>query len=252
MAELVEAALVISLTRATERRERVGKEFAKAGLSLRFFDGVDGQKHFDTLLLRTDEARWRRNMGSPVNAGHLGCYASHVQLWETIGKEADKIYLVCEDDVTFGPDIKTAIATALELQDQWDICRFSALRAKGRIAQRSQNGFSLNAYWGPFTGNACYLIKSETARRIAPRFWPITCAHDHELNRFFDHDVRLFGLEPFAAKPKDLGQSFITGQSKTNTEKFPKLKRLPYYSRKMISHGQRALWLARNGFLFNR
>ncbi|PTV93788.1 glycosyl transferase family 25 [Rhodobacter aestuarii] len=238
---------VISLARATARRAQVENEFAKIGFDYALFDGVDGQACEAELRKRTDEVAWRRNMGAPLSLGHLGCYASHVELWRQIGVGQDEIVLICEDDVTFTPDFPNALQTALELADRWDIVRFSRIRAKGPLKQVERGSFTLNAYWGPFTGNGCYLIKRSVAARLADSFYPITRAHDHELNRFFKHDIRLMGLEPFTAPPRDQGESFITGTAMADAKKFPKHKRLAYYWQKIANYGKRLHWLARQG-----
>ena len=240
---------VISLARAQDRRERVRAQFEKCGLAYRIFDGVDGRANEADLLQKTDIAAWTRNMGAPVNAGHLGCYASHVALWEAVGRGPDEVVLICEDDVVLHDDFREALAAALSCRDGWDICRFAKVRAKGAVTQRTIGPYRLNAYWGPFTGNACYLIRKDVAARLATGFWPISRAHDHELNRFFVHDLRLMGLEPFAAHAEDRGESFITGRAMSDSAKFPFWRRLPYYAQKAANYVRRLLWLARHGML---
>ena len=240
---------VISLARATERRAHVAAEFERAGLEYTLFEGIDGRKEETALLARTDTDAWQRNMGGPVVLGHLGCYASHVALWERIGAGPDGVVLVCEDDVTLRPDFREALEAALSCAMDWDICRLARVRAKGPITLRHIGRFRLNAYWGPFTGNACYLIRRETAARLAQEFWPIRRAHDHELNRFFVYDIRLMGLEPFAARPEDHGESFITGRAMRGAPKFATWRRLPHYVQKAANYLRRIVWLGRQGFL---
>lgn len=241
--------VVISLERAVKRLERFGAECAKHGFTYSVFTGVDGKAEYDALLQKTDVAGWKRHMGAPLSAGHLGCYASHVELWGQVGAGSDEIVLICEDDVVFHDDFPEAVQAALKVSDNWDICRFAKIRAKGAITQGTVDGYRLNAYWGPFTGNACYLIKRDLAARLARDFWPISRAHDHELNRFFHYDFRLMGLEPFAAHPDDQNESFITGSSMSDAKKFPKYKRLPYYRQKLANYVRRLIWLRKRGLL---
>jgi glycosyl transferase family 25 len=245
-------AYVISLARAIDRQARVGETFARAGLNFELFEGVDGRAEEAELLTQTDRAAWARNMGAPIAAGHLGCYASHVRLWDQIGQGVHDIVLVCEDDVVLGDDFPKALTAALDGQAHWDIVRFAKIRAKGGVSQGQLDGYRLNAYWGPFTGNACYLIKRETAARLAQKFYPIRRAHDHELNRFFHYDFRLMGLEPFAAHPEDQDESFITGTAMDDVRKFPKYKRLPYYGQKAANYLRRLFWLGKRGMLKRR
>lgn len=248
MSELPEV-YVISLDRATRRREQFRAECDRIGLPYHIFRGVDGREQEVALRELADEKSWNLNMGAPLSAGHMGCYASHVQLWEQIGQGEDDIVLICEDDVTFHDDFMEALGAALEVSGDWDICRFAKIRAKGPVKVRQIGSYTLNAYWGPFTGNACYLIKRETAQKLAASFWPMSRAHDHELNRFFHYDIRLMGLEPFAASPRDEDESFITGRAMSDAKKFPKWKRLPYYGQKLANYVRRLIWLKRRGYL---
>lgn len=243
---------VISLARAVSRRERLAQEFASLGYDYEIFEGVDGRAEYDRLLALTDASAWARNMGAPLSAGHLGCYASHVALWAKIGAGAAPYALVCEDDVHFLPPFKEALAQGLSAAGDWDILRFSCIRAKGKLRQKRLGGFDLNAYWGPFTGNGCYLITRETAAKLAAAFYPIRRAHDHELNRFFVYDIKLMGLEPFAAPPMDQGESFITGIQMAEAKKFKKSRRLPYYAQKAGNYLRRIVWLARRGMLWRK
>lgn len=241
---------VISLERAFKRREQISVEFARMGMNYVVFPGIDGQAHESELLASADPAAWRSFMGSHISAGHMGCYASHVQLWKYVGEGEDPIVLICEDDISFHSDFPEALQAALEMSDFWDICRFAKIRAKGALIQRRLGPWRLNAYWGPFTGNACYLIKRELAARLALDFWPIQRAHDHELNRFFIHHFRLMGLEPFTATPKDQGESFITGKNMAGVNKLPWYCRISYYSNKLANYLRRISWLVRHGMFF--
>ena len=240
---------VISLKHATARQKQVAAQCARLGLNYTLFDGVDGRAENDTLLAKTDVQSWHRNMGAPVVAGHLGCYASHVSLWDKIGASDAPVALICEDDVTFDDAFPRALQSAMDVSDSWDICRFAKIRAKGPVLQQQVGDFALNAYTGSFTGNACYLIKRDLAARLATSFWPITRAHDHELNRFFVHDFKLLGLEPFSAHPQDNAQSFITGDAMSGVQKFPKYQRLPHYFQKLGNYISRWQWLRRQGML---
>jgi glycosyl transferase family 25 len=240
---------VISLARAKQRRIRVASEFDRVGLEYAIYEGIDGQLSSQELLAKFDARAWTRNMGGPLSLGHLGCYMSHVQLWRQVATGDDAIALICEDDVVFSSKFPDALVSALSMQSQWDIVRFSCVRAKGKLLQAVSGEFSLNAYWGPFTGNGCYLIKRDVAARLADSFLPIRRAHDHELNRFFFYNIRLMGLEPFTAQPQDDGKSFITGKDMALARKFPFYRRLPHYVQKLMNYGRRIDWLFRRGMI---
>ena len=59
---------VISLDRATRRREQFQAECDRIGLTYQIFSGVDGREREAELRERTDERLWNLNMGAPLSA----------------------------------------------------------------------------------------------------------------------------------------------------------------------------------------
>lgn len=241
---------LINLPKDTARRARMEAQLAGLGLDFTLFPAVDGRAEEALLRQRADAGAYARNMGSALLPGKLGVFASHTRVWEAFGKTAHKAALIFEDDVVFHDDFLLALDTALANADLWDLVRFNAIRAKLPVTQARLGRYRLNAYLGPFTGNAAYLIKREVAARIAPGLWPQTRALDHELNRFFKHDYRQFGLEPWASHPDDGGTSTITGTGFALVKKPHWTKRLPHYRLKAANYFRRAFWLARKGMLW--
>jgi glycosyl transferase family 25 len=162
------------------------------------------------------------------------------------------VALILEDDVVFHDDFLGSLDLALGAFDHWDTIRFNCIRAKFPVRQGYVGQYSLNAYVGPFTGNAAYLLKRDVAQRLLPNLWPQTRAFDHELNRFFRHDFRQFGLEPFSTHVDDGNESSITGTGFALVKKFKWYRRLPHYGLKAANYFRRAGWLARQGRLWRR
>ena len=243
---------LINLDRDTARLEKMDRQLRALGLEYTRFPAIYGKDHIDTLIQRADPEAYARNMGSPILPGKMGCYASHIAVWEAFLASGHDIALILEDDVVFHDDFLSALKLALAAKDHWDTLRFNCVRAKIPVAQGKVGPYTLNAYVGPFTGNAAYLLKRETAERLLPNLWPQTRAFDHELNRFFRHDFRQFGLEPFASHVDDGNVSSITGTGKGLVRKFKWYRRLPYYRLKAGNYFRRAFWLARKGRLWPR
>ncbi len=240
---------LINLPRDLERRERMESQLARMGLDWHLFEAVDGKARQEELLCRADPAAYARNMGSPLLPGKLGVYASHAGVWQALLASDKKAALVLEDDVVFHPDFLMALDIALKNDELWDLLRFNCIRAKLPVTQAVLSSYRLNAYIGPFTGNACYLIHRSTAERILPDLWPQTRAMDHELNRFFIHDYRQLGMEPWSSHPDDGGTSTITGTGFALVKKFKWYRRLPHYRLKAANYLRRFLWLARKGMI---
>ncbi|MBL9046279.1 MAG: glycosyltransferase family 25 protein [Tabrizicola sp.] len=243
---------LINLPRETARRAAMEAQLSMLGLDFTLFPAVDGRAEEAQLRQRADAEAYYRNMGSPLLPGKLGVFASHMAVWEAFLQGPHKAALIFEDDVVFHDDFLQALDTALENSDLWDLVRFNCIRAKLPVTQARLGAYRLNAYVGPFTGNAAYLIKREIAAGIAPGLWPQTRALDHELNRFFKHDYRQLGLQPWSSHPDDGGTSTITGKGFALVKKPHWTKRLPHYRQKAANYFRRAFWLLRKGMLLPR
>jgi len=254
MAELLEranlGAWLINLDRDKGRLEKMTLQLDAIGLDFTRFAAIDGKMEAGRLALRADKEAYARNMGSPILPGKMGCYASHIAVWEEFLQTGKEYALIFEDDVVFHDDFLDSLDCALRIADHWDTVRFNCVRAKLPVSQGRVESYTLNAYVGPFTGNATYLLKRDIALRLLPSLWPQTRAFDHELNRFFLHDFRQCGLEPFSTHVDDENQSSITGTGFGLVKKFPWYRRLPHYRLKASNYIRRAYWLAKQGRLF--
>ncbi len=155
-----------------------------------------------------------------------------------------------EDDATFAPDFREALDLSLAAAAHWDLLKLSRIRAKLAIPQGRIGRWRLMAYLGPNTGTGAYLINRATAARLLPAMARVTRATDHEIGRFFVHDFRLRGLEPFPAGTDATDESLITGPGGYGgVRKFPWFRRLPNYGLRAGNYGRRLAWMARHGEL---
>lgn len=240
---------MINLPRATERRFKMDAQLASMGLHVTIFDGVDGNIRRDELSKLVDIPAFERNMGRNILWGGIGCYVSHVGVWRKFLESDKLVALILEDDVVFHDDFLTAIDLALANSHAWDMLKLNRIRAKQPVCQGHLGAYRVFAYVGPATGTGAYLIHRATVEKLLPAMTPITRATDHEINRFFLHDFRLFGLEPFPSHVDDGGYSFIKGAASVSVKKFVWYRRLPNYRLRMGNYFRRAWWLFRKGYM---
>ncbi len=238
---------LINLPSATARREKMERQLRGAGIPYRLFHGVDGQAEVTRLLRQVDVPAFERNMGRKILMGGIGCYFSHLGVWQEFLDSGSEIALVFEDDVVLHDGFQSAVELALKAQAHWDILKLNRIRAKLPIPQGRIGPYRLNAYLGPATGTGAYLIKRATAEVLRRNMLPVTRATDHEINRFFVHGRRLRGLEPFPSHVDDGGQSLVTGYRFADVEKLPLARRLPYYQLKAGNYLRRFVWMTRRG-----
>ncbi|MDO9637863.1 MAG: glycosyltransferase family 25 protein [Pseudotabrizicola sp.] len=240
---------MINLDRATERRARMEAQFETMGLTVTRIAAIDGKAEAARIAPMADTARFTALMGRPPLAAELGCYLSHLEAWRQLIDSGAEVGLVLEDDVVFHDNFLPAVAAALTVRDQWDMLKLNRIRAKLPLRQGRVQDWQLNAYLGPATGFGAYLITAELAARLLPRLLPIRLPIDYEATRFFEHDFRLIGLEPFPSHVDDGGNSTITGQNFAEVVKPRRHKRLGNYAMRAGNYLRRAYWLSRRGML---
>jgi glycosyl transferase, family 25 len=141
MAELRRADLgiwLINLDRDTQRLARMQQQLVAMGLDYTRFAAIDGRAQADELAARVDAATYARNMGQNVTPGHIGCYASHVAVWEQVAQPTQPVALILEDDV-----VSTTISWTAWMP-RWRGLR-PGIRC-GSIAS-ARNGLSVRGIW---------------------------------------------------------------------------------------------------------
>lgn len=106
---------VISLARAPERRKSIEQHLCNLGLSYEIVNAVDGN------LLPVDEQKKLLAPGVSYVPGVIGCYLSHVRVYQTILDRKIPIALVLEDDARLNPKIVAALKTG-NVASNFDYC----------------------------------------------------------------------------------------------------------------------------------
>lgn len=246
------AAWCINLDRATSRWEQMQPRLAALDLSVERFSAVDGRADPDRIAAALDEATFRRNMGRSALAAEVGCYLSHLEVWQRFLDTDKPVALVMEDDVVFHEDFLPALDAALAAADRWDMLKLNRIRAKLPVRQGRAGDWTLNAYLGPATGFGAYLITRELAERLLPRMLPVRMPVDYEGTRWWAHDFRLLGLEPWPSHVDDGGESTINGPGHVEAVKPPRQERFGNYAMRAGNYFRRLAAMARRGMLFPR
>ena len=244
--------VLINLPRSVARREQMQQRLDVLGLAYDLFPAVDGRAEQARLFQQVDVPAFQRNVGRDVLPGEIGCYFSHITVWQQFVDSGEDSLLVLEDDVVFGADFLLALNEAMRVCVHWDFLKLNKIRAKQPISQGRIGPYRLNAYLGTATGFGAYLIQRETARRLLPAMLPITRPIDHELDRIHVHRLRHFGLEPFPSHVQDENQSTITGQGFSAVKKYAWHTRMPLYGLRWRNFWGRLWFLLTQGRLFPR
>jgi len=242
------AAVVINLERATARLAAMDKQLAALGIEYDRFPALDGNARIAEFEPKVDQVSYESRMGQRLLPGKVGCYFSHLAVWEIAATSDTDATLIMEDDISFGRDFLLSLDHAKTTANRWDVLRLNATRAKFPICQHKTGPYKLNAYLGRFTGNGCYFVKRETARRMLPKIGRMRQAFEYEIGRFFEHDIRLLGLEPFPTTLDSTFDSQIVGRHDQLKTKLKGRKRAEFQFRKAQDYALRLKYLAARRF----
>lgn len=244
--------LLINLPRSTERLARMQERLQALGLGYEILEAVDGRARWDELLPTVDVRAFERHVGRDVLPGEIGCYHSHLQAWQRFLASEAQFLLVLEDDMVFHEDFADALRIALQGAAHWDMLKLAKIRAKQPVCQGLLGPYRLNADIGPATGFGAYLLQRQAAKRLLVGLLPIRAPIDRELEQVHRHDIRHFGLEPFASHPQDEGNSTISGYMFNDVKRYPLSRRWTKYAEQTQNLLGRVIYLASHGRLLPR
>ena len=93
---------VINLDRATERLANISKQFEALGLAFERVPAVDGRMLSAAEKLRLNPPRL---IGGEMSDGEIGCFASHLQVFQIIADRSLPRVCVMEDDISISPRV---------------------------------------------------------------------------------------------------------------------------------------------------
>ena len=165
---------VISLARAPERRESIERHLSGLGLSYEIVDAVDGK------LLSIDQQEKLLAPGVSYVPGVIGCYLSHVGVYQKIVDRDISVALVLEDDARLNPKIVPALITG-DLTRNFDYCLLDCDDVSENTPvyydldseEELTKGFPVySTNIGPALLHAYLMTKEGAIKRIA-HAWPI-------------------------------------------------------------------------------
>jgi glycosyl transferase, family 25 len=170
---------VISLHDAVERRALIKKHLDSLDIAHEIIDAVRGDALSPEFIRKVNPTR---NM-SP---GQIGCYLSHIHVYERMIEHQIPVALILEDDSTLHPSIKVLIKDGCKSVD-FDYCFLGSddrgdagyvfFDAAKPVPLGGQHcGYPLSA--GPF-GTYSYLVSLDGAKKRVSCAYPIKSAIDH-------------------------------------------------------------------------
>lgn len=212
---------VISLNEAVERRALIKKHLDSLDIAHEIIDAVRGDALSPEFLRKVNPTR-------SLSPGQIGCYLSHIHVYERMIEREIPVALILEDDSTLQPSVKNLIKNGFRSLD-FDYCflgcddrgetGFVFFDAAKPVPLDGQHcGYPLSA--GPF-GTYSYLISLDGARKRVSCAYPAKSAIDHY--QYLPYRPRYLATIPMVTSMNEL--SAVQSISSLNWSSFQKFAR---------------------------
>jgi glycosyl transferase family 25 len=153
---------------------------------------------------------------SRLAPGEIGCYASHLLLYERVVREEWPCAMIVEDDVQLSPDLLGSALAAIDAAPPgWDYIHLSGATKRAVLSLASlPNGRHLVRHSRLPINTGAYLISRQGAGKLSapsPRVRPI----DQEIRHAWLWDLNIWGVHPSPVVWNNAWPTTIAGTSRT-------------------------------------
>ncbi|OQK15383.1 hypothetical protein AU255_18100 [Methyloprofundus sedimenti] len=196
--------LIISLKRATERREHIVRQMQEQNIPFEFFDAVDGRTLTEEQKSKADLELAEKLLGHTLVPGEIGCALSHIGIYEKMVQENIPSCIILEDDMIFDPQFKNIIQKIETLKNDWELIYLLHGKAKSWPLKRTlAPGFKLARYRFPSKNSkrtiiftVGYMLTLVGAKKMLKVAYPIRMPSDYLLGCIQTNRLKTYGVEP--------------------------------------------------------
>lgn len=228
---------VVNLPGSEDRRAWMEQQAGAMGLTLRFFEAVNGyQPH--PLFAKVAQAKRLARKGRPFRPGEMGCWASHYLLWQHC-VDSGQPMVVLEDDVTLAPDLDAVLKAVAQAPHAVPYFRLNAANRPSRH-WHSLGGFSVQRYWRSPLGAFAYYLTPAAAQRFLRHADEWVLPVDDYMDLAWLHGVECLGLKPGVVHAEEVFASVI----RTEIRHKPRLG-----AAGMVTREAHRMWLSLRRFI---
>jgi glycosyl transferase family 25 len=189
---------VINLADATARWRQVDASLRSAGLLPERVEAVRPSDRPDLCIEDWYDAPRALAMGyRALTPAEIGCYLSHLLLWQRIAEGPEPGAVIFEDDAIARPALRWALDTLCVHPGDWDMVKLFAPRpTRAHPAMRLGDTLSLVQPWVVPGTTVAYAIRREAAAILRRRLVPFARPIDVDLKHWWEHGSRIFLMEP--------------------------------------------------------
>ncbi len=222
---------VINMPAAVARRQRMRAELQAVALEAEWVEAVVGRELSPKALNGLYAPRLnRRQFYRPLTPGEIGCYASHLKVWQLMLQRGQACALVLEDDVALDPALPAVLAALAQRSGEWDMVKLVG-RGQEAPAQRLPlcAGVELVRYRRVPSLTGAYALSLEGARKLTRQLPPFGRPVDVDLRHHWEFGLRMFGILPYPVRlNEDSLDSTIGGRQQSGLSLGRRLRKLRY------------------------
>ncbi len=214
------SAYIINLEHSKERYAKIRPQVEALGMPWQRVDAVYGahlspQEWQETVDLRD----YHMIVRSDPSPGTIGCYLSHLKVWQEFLASPYEYAVIFEDDVSFNAkELRDTIEALVAMPTKWDLITFEAKKKGTPLSvadlPRQQK---LVVYLSPVSNSGAYIINRQAAAALLEKSLPIKMPLDYFFTRSWEFGIRFMGVEPRPVR-QTFGDSEISKTDIMGTE----------------------------------
>ena len=180
---------IINMPQALKRRAAMLFQIGRMNLkNTQLIQAVDGRSIDLDKMKAEGSLLWDDWKKRDLTQGEVGCYLSHVKVWNMMVEQNLEKALICEDDIIWRPDANEIADQFMnEVPDDWDIIHFHSYVAIGSGRHYDSRRIKLSEHvWKGYLegeGAVCYAIKERAAEFLLKTAFPIRYPLDGVINK---------------------------------------------------------------------
>lgn len=206
---------VINMGSNIERMANAAAELDRLDIPFTRFEAVNGrQLSKDALAQVYDPSANLVRARHPMIGPEIGCYLSHFELWKHIAAGDAAGGIILEDDFSCADDFAAVLAAGAMDEGDWDIVKlFSARVGQKLLDQRPLvAGREIAVPYKVPNTTLGYMIRRETAARLATSAMPVSRPIDEDHKHFWE-----WGLKVSMVSPSPLSFGILSAGTDTIT-----------------------------------
>ncbi|MBE0376465.1 glycosyltransferase family 25 protein [Pseudoalteromonas prydzensis] len=179
-----------------------------------------------------------------LTKGEIGCYVSHMRIWQKMVDENIAVCVILEDDLFIQPHLKNVIEATLELQ-HWDLIKLSDNRDFPFIDTATlQDGLTLGNYKKAPNGTQGYIISLAGAKKLLTRK-PFYRPVDVDMQFHGEVGLQMVGIKPYPlAEDRNFESEIANANTGSHSNRSTLLRNLKHRIRLYIQRRDKTADLA--------